>query len=211
MAIVTASEWKDYRGYPDTRFDSALAAVIPMVQAEMERYCSRKFDLADYEGHIDGTGTPVIYTRHWPIVAVSEVRIDPGSGGTPQALDPSAYEVDTSEESTGRIVRTGSGGNALYGDPGGISFSRGPVNAWPTGYRNVQIDYTAGYTSATVPADLKEAALILIDHRLAQRGGASIDQASTAQGASNVTYRTAAERMAAYEALIGRFRRAVVL
>ena len=211
MAIVTVAEWKVYRGYPDTRFDATLAVVIPQVQAEMERYCSRMFDSATYESElIDGTGTRVIHTRHWPILSVSEIRVDPGYGQTATVVPASSYRVDTSEDSYGRITLTGDvRGTMLFGGDNGYTYGRSRSPCWTPGYHNIQIDYNAGYSGNTMPDDLKRAAFVLIDNHLAARG-ASIDVQSAANGAVNKTYRTAAERMAAYEQLIGPFRRVPV-
>jgi hypothetical protein len=206
VAVIALAEWKTYRGYPSagTAYDATVTALIPQVQAEMERYCGcDSFDSATYTDQAyDGTGTKSLYLRNWPVTTLTSVKTLDGAG-TSTTLASTEYRAAVGDNSNGRLTRLS--GSSSYWPDNTPALSNGPC--WPVGSENILVTYTAGYS--TIPGDLKLAAFCLLDTRLQERG-ISIEVASEGMGNQNRTVRTVAELMARYEVLIGPFRRVVL-
>lgn len=202
MAIITAAGWKAYRGFPGTAYDATLAVVIPMAQAEIERFLSCKLDSATYtdQPH-DGTGTGVLYTRNWPVSTLTAVKYR-NADATTETLASTQYSMATGADTFGRLLRQ---------PQGGVSFGVGESPCWEVGRENVLITYTAGYSEDTipVPADLQLAAYLWVDSILAARGYAR-QVASQGMGNENLTFRPPAETLAESRRLLGPFMRRVL-
>jgi len=205
MPVVTLAKWKTYRSYPGTDYDATVTALIPQVLGDMQTYCGRSFDSATYTDEpIDGTGTAKVYTRNWPITTMTAVKVLNGSGSA-TTLSPSEYRVAVGTHSLGRLIRLGGNYGGAF-DEVRPALSNGPC--WPVGYENILVTYTAGYSDATVPVppNMTEAACVLIDTVLQERGF-SQKIASEGSGNQNRTFKTIAELTAAYQVLMGPFAR----
>lgn len=203
MPLVTLAQWKDYRQYPGTDYDTAVGVVIPFAKRDIEKYISSEIDERTYTAEtIDGTGTDSVATRNWPITAISEIRIV--SGITATVVESTAYAATLGAQSRGWITRRQMG----FG-----GFGTTLASNWPSGTDNIEVDYTSGYSDGEgkipYPPEMTEAALILIDHKLASRGYA-LDRISEAGGNVNVSLRTAADRMDRVHQLLGSFRRGCI-
>ncbi len=69
-------------------------------------------------------------------------------------------------------------------DNGEIYFSQG----WGSGYNNIIVDYTAGYTSSTMPKDLQKAAMMLCKQLWDKSGEDGFGTTSIDTGSLNVEY-----------------------
>ena len=208
MAIITVAGWKAYQGFSGTQYDATLAVVIPMAQAEMERFCSRRCEEATYtdEPH-DGTGTGVFYTRNWPVVEIDSIKIDD------QVIEASGYSCVTGAESLGRVLRQPQGRMVgIQTTDTLIPVRTGETPCWPIGRGRIKVSYTAGYdadavpTGIPVPADLQRAAYAMVDSIMASRGQ-SLGVASYATGTQNLTFRSAMESRKMAEQLLGPYKR----
>jgi len=208
MPVLTLARWKTLRGYTGTAFDTTVAAWIPLVQARMERYIGCKLDEATYTDEpIDGTGTNVLLTRHWPIktfTALKEITDD-----TTQTIAASTYRVVTGADSLGRITRDGYG-SALTSTDQGLSAGVRRLGSFAVGDGNYLATYTAGYAVDGIPfpADMEEAAMTLLDSTMLGRGH-SLDRISQASGTENTTFRTAEDTIKRMEAILQPFCRSV--
>ena len=213
MAVTTTAAWKTWRGYAGTDYDTTVDAIIPRVQAEMERFLGTKLDEATYTDEaIDGRGTANIYTRNWPIVAFSALKTR--SGSTTATVDAATYRVATGEHSVGKIANEGSASGAAFTSTDGLLTGARRVPSFEAGYQNYLATYTAGYggvgeLSIAYPADLVMAAFYLIDHHLGNRGR-SLGVSAQAMGNENLTFRSPEESMRAGYQLLGQFKRGII-
>jgi len=99
--------------------------LIDRAQSLIEGYCGREFEEAAHSELYDGNGREVLTLRNYPVSSVSAVYLVCDD----EESEITDYEVD---EADGVLTR----------DEG-----------WPQGYRNIKVEYTAGYS--TVPAELK--------------------------------------------------------
>lgn len=165
MAIISTSDYNTYAGISGQ--DTLVATLISGAQAAIERACGvDSFDSTSYTDQLyDGTGTPTLILRNAPITAVSSIEIRSGlADATPTTLESNTYIAET--DRSGLIHRLGSGPLEVWERAPWAT----PEPIWPTGRLNVLVTYTAGYTSQTMPADLKQAMYRLVDALRARRG-----------------------------------------
>ena len=206
MAIITTTEYKAYRGISDTAFDAVLAVLIPAVQERVEDYCSRKFDSASYTENISGDGSQTLITKHWPITAITSITVVSGSTST---ILTAATDYKASEALAATIYRMpfngsiGFGGISEWGDPirGGVISPR-----WVEGHENIEVQYTGGYTSGTMPASLKLTMYELVDEELDRRGD-SWRAAAVGEGAETKTMRAAPDIAQRWRDMLAPYRR----
>jgi hypothetical protein len=117
--------------------------LINMASQWFERHCGRVFKSAAYTEQFDGTGQTDMILNHFPITAISEVRVDSSRTFAAESIvDASDYHAEPDELLEAGILRR-------HG------------SRWPRGSRNVKVTYTAGY--AVVPADLEYATLLMVE------------------------------------------------
>lgn len=125
-----------------------IADAIRQAQAIAEAYCGFGFDSASYDEYYETPSrATAIVLRHRPVTAVSAVYEDARSS-SPTLLDSDDYYC---EGDTGILRRRG-------GYWSGV----------------VRVQYTAGWDSTSVPADLQQALLDLVAWLLNQRGNVGV-------------------------------------
>jgi len=175
LAIITTAEYKAYAGISGTAQDAQLDILIPGLQAELERRTGRKFDSATYTEYVDGSDSPQISVRNYPITSVTSVQLIDRSETVVYTYDAAYYKI---ELDTGLISRQSGG---MWGGevsdaypnwwqplPSPLTYQLGP--AFPDGWRNIKVIYVGGYASNAMPADLKLLMYDLTSTRLAQIG-----------------------------------------
>lgn len=154
--LITLDEYKEYKGINSTQRDGKIQALITRVSALVENYCARKFmqysttQTARVEW-FDGK-TNKVYLKEFPVIAVISVKTSSDGGMTQTTLtegasDKTGYFVDLEEGSVFTQVST-------------QSF----ITSYDVEYRSLEITYTAGYTSSTLPEDLKLCVLDLVHY-----------------------------------------------
>lgn len=122
----------------DARAESPAAlALVRAASSAIEAYCRRTFAQAEVTELLSGGGHPRLVVARPPIASVTSVEVE-GTAVT-DYLNCESY-----------LLR----GNG-----------RGPLDCaptWPRGTRNIEVTYTGGF--ATVPGEVKAAALILVEH-----------------------------------------------
>lgn len=131
--------------------ESAADALLTVADKWVKTYIGTAIESASYTERLSGDGTPLLKPRHWPITAVTTLTVDEDSWST--LLSTNA--TDSDEEVF--LPAHGLWLEARYG------------SVFPSGVGNVVIVYTAGYTSATMPADLKHATTTLVHLLLSER------------------------------------------
>ncbi len=75
MNLTTTSRYKAYMGITGTALDTLIAAMLPLVSDEIERYLQRNLELAIRKSWVDGLGGPVLRMENWPILALYSVAV----------------------------------------------------------------------------------------------------------------------------------------
>lgn len=156
MAITTVANCKAFRaiGAENTEHDAELERIIPAVQAFLEQECARQFDQATVTEYYHGAGAwdgcrrgavsawrNSLLVARPPIASVTNIWDDPARAyGSTTLLAASSYVVEDAE--AGLILLDG------------IVFQYG--------LKNIKITYVGGYTSATMPRDLEQAAIEMV-------------------------------------------------
>lgn len=175
--IITLQEIKDYLRITDTANDTILTTMGAYVQAEIEAYCQRKFDLATYTDEVlhymtsSFDGQPnleldtyednlKILVKNYPVVSVTSFTHDTTTltTGSDYLIDLEAGEIEMA---------------TFYSDA----------------ENDLKIDYVAGYSDA--PDDLKMVILdgvkeMFKDYDVASAGGKDVKSKSV--GDFSVTY-----------------------
>jgi len=73
MAIITADDYKAVYATDET--DEKLSLLIARAQDEIERFCRRKFEAADYTEIYDGDGTPYLLLHHYPVITIYSIAV----------------------------------------------------------------------------------------------------------------------------------------
>ena len=144
LPLITAAEYKAYKGITSTNEDAALANIIPKVSELVKAFCRRTF--LDYVGdakvEVFKGGEANFNLHETPLLAVSSVEFSEDFGATYLPLvEFTDYVVDTETDQ---------------------------VNIIPTQYQTYKrvnafkVTYTAGYEN--LPIDLKLAVMDLVNY-----------------------------------------------
>jgi hypothetical protein len=152
--LVKLSDYKEYKGINSSTRDGKFQNLITMVSALVENYCNRKF--IDYSvtpkvEWFDGK-TNVAYLKEFPVITVTSVKTSADGGETQTTL----MEADSTK--AGYFVDLESG--IVMTQIAANNF----IDSYDTPYRSLEISYTAGYTSDTLPEDLKLAIMDLVTY-----------------------------------------------
>lgn len=187
MALVTATEYKTYRGVSGSDHDTLLSTVIiPIAESRISDYCNvETFDSAAYTDEVhDGDGTQLLIVKNPPIDTGETVTVKAlDAEGTESTIETNTYRAITD----GRIMKVPKENRTLVvrSPFGGFrSDSLEAQNRWREGWGNILVSYTGGY--ATAPQNLKYAVYRMVDHIMAERGDDFFASAS-ALGVDNVS------------------------
>jgi uncharacterized phiE125 gp8 family phage protein len=164
-ALTSLSAAKDYLEIPsaNTAQDARIERFINAASQLIEKFTSRKLKAQSYTEHHDGRRSNALLLREWPAQKPSVVCIDSTwAFNSADNLDPSEYDVI---------------------DDGWLMLRSG---TFPRGTRNVRITYTAGF--ATVPADLEEACLMLVEYLYMHRNDRRTGILAKSKNGENTRY-----------------------
>jgi hypothetical protein len=143
MNYTTVENVKGYLGIANTVDDALLERLVESVSAFVDTWLNRKFDTETFTDTFDGTGGQAWVCRNYPLLSVSEVKVN-------EQIVPSAPDTRESGYRFDR-VRVVLSGN--------YTFLRGGLNC--------AVTYQAGY--ADVPADVQQACIEIIAHRYREK------------------------------------------
>lgn len=168
MAIASTSDYKTYAGISGSTYDTRIGVLLTAAQSMMEEYCGRAFESASYVEYIDGCGSDVLIVKNPPITALTYIKVHLTPGDSPTAVDTSLYTYSTDSTGIIRYEPTTTARFAVdsYRDIQGDGFGIYPK--FPKGFRSVEVSYTGGYTSGTMPAGVKLALYKIVDSLFAQ-------------------------------------------
>lgn len=161
MAIISTTEFKTFKNLSGSTYDTLIGLLIGAAQAEAERWCGRLFDSGSQTDTLNGSGSNILFLTRTPITAFTSLSVV-ASDGTSTAIDSTDYRYDATTgelrlipESYGRIVQDDFG--TVVNEQWGYG------RAFPPGFRNIVAVYTGGYSSGTMPLDLKHAMYRYVD------------------------------------------------
>lgn len=167
-ALTSLAFAKTYLKIPalETSQDSMVEFWINVSSEKLETFTGRK--LKKVTGLIDyahGAGSNTILLKEFPVIAISELKIDSGSLFTdPSTVIPVA-DYTISDDSLSVLYLNG---------------------LFPRGYRNVKITYNAGYDP--IPSDIENACLWLVFWYHKAREGAEIGRNSKSKGDESMSF-----------------------
>lgn len=138
----------------DTTFDALLTRLVTAASRQIDAYCGRGIAQAAYVDALDGSGTPLLFPRESPLVALT-------------AATRAGESVDLATVT-------------IY--PDYLRLTDGSV--WTSGARNIVVSYTAGFYdsgSAGPPADIEDACIQLVAFKFTRRGREGLDSERVAQ------------------------------
>lgn len=166
MALVTAANYKTRAGIAGTTYDGIIALLIPEAEAKVASFCDRIIEDvgSDLTEYYDGTGTNTLTLKAYPITAWTSISYlssvaSSVASYTAYATDEYYYVADT-----GKVIRYSGIDYAFLDSPN-------EDIVWPCGPANIKVVYRGGYTTSTVPGDMKEAIYDLIGMLFHARNG----------------------------------------
>ena len=160
LALTSLAYVKDYGQITTTTWDVFLTNRIFAVSALIQSYCNRTFPVQTYTEDYDGPGSTTLLLHQWPVQAVSQVILD------------QYYPLPTTLGSSDIVVNA---------NKGIISVSPSSVGQKWFGYgdQNIQVTYTAGYS--TIPNDIQEAAAAMVLLAYAKMAGGNYTDLTVSQ------------------------------
>jgi len=166
-SLFKLDDFRDDLELRTTTQDAIAQKILYAVTAQIEAYCNTTFD--EYDGVLtyttelyDGDGTTVLFLKHGPLVAVSELIIT--SGGVEDTIPSTDYVAE------------------LF--PAKITLTEG--DAFIRGVQNVSVTYTAGHS--TVPDIVQFAGVRLLQHYLRKWSDNRSGITSVSDGIQTITY-----------------------
>ena len=166
VALCTIEDVRDYMAIEPGSNDGILMRLINAVSEDAKTRCGRAFLQETRTDELyDGDGTDTLLLRHGPVTAVSKLIAEFGGAELTEGGDKDFVFYPN------RIVKLVNGG------------------IFAIGARNVTVSYTAGYSLATIPQDLKTAILEGISFRWNTRDKRreGISSVTTADGITTYT------------------------
>jgi uncharacterized phiE125 gp8 family phage protein len=164
-ALVTLAQGKTYLKIPalDLTQDSMVEFFINASSDYIESETDRMLKSQSHTEYHDGKKSNILVLREFPVTAIASVKLDNTGkfSGSETLVDPENYTI-------------GDEGNSLY--------YRGYL---PSGYRNIQVIYTAGLT--TIPADLQNACLWAMTYYYQMRENRDIGRSAKGKGDESVS------------------------
>jgi len=185
--LVTLAEVKEYMGITGTDYDDLLESLISRMSRFVETYCQRSFAEAERTEYYDGTeyndGTLIV--NNWPISSVAELFDNPDRTF---AAESEIVAADYVVYEDSGIVQILIDNTTEYLSGATMGHSSG----FQVGRQSIKIKYTAGYSAANMPEDLKGAVIELVSRKFNVRGQEGIK--SERLGRWSRTYGTAQQQ-----------------
>jgi uncharacterized phiE125 gp8 family phage protein len=144
IALASAAEARVVLKISGSGEDTILEDLINRASAFANKFTGRQLLEAAITEYYDGDGTDELALNNYPVSAVTSVHDD----------------VLRVFGSTTEIVA----GDRILDGAAGIIKLWNSAFSFIKGKRNVRVVYTAGYPSASIPHDLKEAVLMIVQH-----------------------------------------------
>jgi hypothetical protein len=154
--LIDLDCYKEAKNIESTTRDGKIQTLITQCSALIEKYCNRQFTAysdtqsAKVEWH-DGQ-TNKVFLKEFPVLSVESVKTSPDGGMTQTTL------VEADSASSGYFVDLEEG--SVFTQQTIDNF----IDSYNVPYRSLEITYTAGYTTDTLPEDLKLCVIDLVHY-----------------------------------------------
>lgn len=130
----------------NTSETSILEDLINRASSFANKFTGRQLLQASFAEYYDGDGSGELMLNNYPIQSVTTVHDDPNRdfGASSLLVVDDDYVLDTA---------------------GGIILAMAGHPAFLSGRRSIKVVYSAGYASGSIPYDLKEAVLMIVQHQ----------------------------------------------
>lgn len=152
--LITLQDVKNYLQIEESTQDAQLTQMIKSVEAQVKKTLGRELESAERTEYYDGDGKGIILVKEFPITAVASLYDDPDRD----------YGSDTLISSDDYIW-----GQVDGLAPGAIRLDLG---FFYRSQKNVKVTYTGGYTTSTLPEDIKMALIKLVGAEHIEANGA---------------------------------------
>lgn len=164
-ALTTLDRAKAYLGISGDSKDTFLTMVINQATGFAEAFCKRRFLRQTYTNEVyDGSGTPEIVLKQFPVATLSSLQVNAGTIGSPswQTIDATLYGF----YEDGRIT-LGSPEASFLSAPGGSFLCEAQKYraTYAAGYL-IDFDHENDPTLHTLPQEVEYAVLKLVGARL---------------------------------------------
>lgn len=175
-ALATLDEVKRHLSIGVANQDDNLRTLINTASQFVESYCRRRLTIQSYTEYQDGRASNRLLLDQWPVIGVPVIAFDQTGkfDGGEEIVDTDRYFVDPR---SGDLVFVG-------GRP-------------PKGYRNIRIEYQAGYGEVddvedtnTLPSDLTFACLQLVEWYYRSTTDQRVGQKSKGKNNETVSFET---------------------
>lgn len=161
-AIITRQEIKDFLEDQSSKRNDIYHTLINAVSTMIESYCDRTFASTEHTEYYDGNGDYVLITDHYPITEIDSIYDDAyWSWASSDLIDSDDYRIKDDNTIVSQVK-------------------------FATGVQNIKITYTAGYSSSTMPEDLKYACMQQVAYELDRKDDKNLIQKTLPDG--SVTY-----------------------
>jgi hypothetical protein len=130
--------WINGTGQNTPAADPVVDRLVDAASEVIRSYCNRDIDSKAYPETRNGNGGTALMLSQYPVTAVASVTVDGVTIPARPTVTSSGWVLDTLTDYGPGIVRLD-----------GYSFSKG--------VQNVVVNYTAGYASDSIPADIIQA------------------------------------------------------
>jgi len=142
MQLATVEQIKGYLAIGSVADDALLARMLDAASGFIQTWINRSLELQSYSALLDGNGSDTLVLRNFPIVSVTELRIN----GAVFAAAASDSAIGYWHDDNRLVLR-------------GLVF--------PRGRGNVRVSYQAGYEAP--PADLTQACIEMVSLRYREK------------------------------------------
>lgn len=215
MSTYAKADFKAYKGISATTWDAQLDVIIPGVLAQVSTYTGRTLSSGTLTEKYDGTDSPNLSLRSYPITSITSVTIT-----TPQGTSATVASTRYGVNLLNGVLkfdppRTGRNSDAMWNGSPGSGYGY-PVDVWadmcvfPRGEQNVTVVYTVAMDSP--PADLLLALNQWTDYMLSVALIGVGDANLKSERYDLYTYERfayAGGNLALFQALFGPFRRLI--
>lgn len=164
VALTTLATARQHLQIPSakTENDSKIERFINAASMWIGTYCDRRFVSQSYTEYFHGRRQNFIMPRQWPVTSITSLKVDNSRDwGNPNSLIAST-EYEIADDGTTIVYDS----------------------HFPNGQKNIQLISTCGYT--TIPYDLEQACLQLIEWWYRHNERQDIGRTSMGKGDENV-------------------------
>ncbi len=135
MSVITLENTKIFLGISGTSENASLQQIIDAVHDFVKKYTNRIIEEAIYTEELyDGSGGVALLLKNFPIIEITEILVDTEEIDERSDVDEEGWYIKDAEC------------GIVYNNEG-----------WTRGRGNIQVTYSAGYSSTTLPKDLQYA------------------------------------------------------